>query len=64
MKYNCNNYKLYKENELTRNVRLRSMQWAGHVMGMKEERVPKKALIGYTKGKAQREVVRYSGQRC
>ena len=33
-------------------------------MGMKEERVSKKALIGYTKGKARREVVRYSGQGC
>jgi hypothetical protein len=27
------------------------MQWEGHVMGMKEERMPKKALIGYTKGR-------------
>jgi hypothetical protein len=46
IKYRCNNYKLYKETELTRNVRFRSMEWVGHVMGMKEERVPKKALIG------------------
>lgn len=40
------------------------MVWVGHVMGMKEKRVPKKALIGYTKGKAQRDVVKYSGQGC
>jgi hypothetical protein len=62
IKYHCNNYKLYKETELTRNVRFRSMEWVGHVMGMKEERVPKKALIGYKKGKAQRGVLGYSGQ--
>jgi hypothetical protein len=44
-KYHCNNYKLYKEIELTRNVRFRSMQWVGHMMGTREEREPKKALI-------------------
>jgi len=40
------------------------MQWMGHVMGMKEKGVLKKALIGYTKENAQRGVVRYSGQGC
>jgi len=34
------------------------MKWVGHVMGMKEKRMLKKALIGYTKENAQREVVR------
>jgi hypothetical protein len=27
---------------------LRRLQWVGHVMRMKEERVPKKALLGST----------------
>jgi hypothetical protein len=51
IKYHCNNYKLNKENELTRNVRFRSMQWVGHMVGMKDERVHKKALTGYTRGR-------------
>jgi hypothetical protein len=45
IQYRCNNCKFYKEMELTRKFRFKRMQWMGHVMGMKEERVPKKALI-------------------
>jgi hypothetical protein len=41
----CN---LYKEMELTRNIRLRRVQWMGHVMRMKDERVLKKVLKEYT----------------
>jgi hypothetical protein len=37
--------------ELTRNIRLRRLQWVGHVKIMKDERVPKKALQGYKEGK-------------
>jgi hypothetical protein len=36
--------------ELTRNIRLRRLQWVGHVM-MKDERVPKKVLNGYTEAR-------------
>jgi hypothetical protein len=35
--------------ELAKNIRLRRLQWVGHLMRMKDERVPKKALKGYTK---------------
>jgi hypothetical protein len=38
---------LYEEMELTKNMSVRRLQWVGHVMTMKEERVPKKTLKGY-----------------
>lgn len=41
--------------ELRKNIRLRRLQWVGHVMGIKEERVPKKALKEYIEGR--RDVV-------
>jgi hypothetical protein len=37
--------------ELTRNISLRRLQWMGHVMRMKDDRVPKKALKGYIEGR-------------
>ena len=37
--------------ELTRNIRLRRLHWVGHVMRMEEQRVPNKALKGYTEGR-------------
>jgi hypothetical protein len=37
--------------ELTRSIRLRGLQWVGHVMRMKDERVPKKVLKGYTEAR-------------
>jgi len=37
--------------EINRNVRLRGLQWVGHVMRVKVERVRKKALEGYTEGR-------------
>jgi hypothetical protein len=51
--YYQNIYKLYKEIEPTRNIRLRRLQWVGQVMRLKDERVPKKALKGYTEGRRQ-----------
>jgi len=42
--YNHEICNLYKEMELTRNIRLRRVQWVSHVMRMKDERVLKKAL--------------------
>jgi hypothetical protein len=36
---------------LTKNIRLRSLQWVGNVVRMKDERVPKKASEEYTKGR-------------
>ena len=46
--------------ELTRNVSLRRLQWVGHVMRMKDEKMPKKALKGYKEGK--RSVGRHRGR--
>ena len=40
-------YNLYKEMELSRNIKLIRFQLVGHVMQMKDERVPKKAMKGY-----------------
>jgi hypothetical protein len=37
--------------ELMKNIRLRRFQWAGYVMKMKEDRIPKKALKGYIEGR-------------
>jgi hypothetical protein len=49
--YNQEIYKLYKEMELTRNIRLRRLQQVGRAMRMKDETVPKKALKRYTEGR-------------
>jgi hypothetical protein len=40
-RYNDDMYSLYKQLELTRNIRLRRLQWVGHVLRMKDEREPK-----------------------
>ena len=37
--------------ELTRNIRLRGIQRVAHVIKMKDKRVPKKALKGYTEAR-------------
>jgi hypothetical protein len=37
--------------ELTRNIRLRGVQWVGHVMRLKNERVLKKVLKEYIDGR-------------
>lgn len=37
--------------EVTRNIRLKKLQWVGHVLRMKEESLPKKALKGYIEGR-------------
>jgi len=42
---------LYKALELTSNIRLRRLQWVGHMTRMKNERVPQKALKGYPEGR-------------
>ena len=47
-RYNHEICNLYKEMDLTRNIRLRRVQWMGHVMRMKDERVLNKVLKEYT----------------
>lgn len=41
--------------ELTKNIRLRRLQWMGNDTRIKNEKVPKKALKGYTVGRNQLE---------
>jgi hypothetical protein len=47
-RYNHEIRNLYKEVELTRNIRLRRVQWVGHVIRLKDERVLKKVMKEYT----------------
>jgi hypothetical protein len=54
--YNDELYNLYKEMELSENIRLRRLQWVAYMTRMKDERVLKKALEGYIDGR--RSVVR------
>jgi hypothetical protein len=60
-------YRLGKEMELTRNIRLRILQWVSRVMRMKDGRVPKSTESikrrKKTSWKAQRQMVRCSGQK-
>jgi hypothetical protein len=53
---------LYKETELTRNIRLRRLQWAAHLLRMKDEKASKKGLKGYTEGRNRLEVPEEEGQ--
>ena len=46
--YNHEICNLYKEMELTENIRLRRVQCVGHVMRLQDERVFKKVLREYT----------------
>lgn len=42
---------LYKALELTSNIRLRRLQWVGHMTRMKNEGVPQNAPKGYLEGR-------------
>jgi len=53
--YNQEIYKLSKEMELTRNIRLRRLQRVGQVMRMKDERCPRKHWKDTQKGEDQLE---------
>jgi uncharacterized Rossmann fold enzyme len=39
-------YSLYKESNIVEDVKIRRLEWAGHIMRMEEERIPKKVLNG------------------
>jgi hypothetical protein len=47
--------------ELTRIVALRTLQWVGHMLRMKDERAPKKALKEYTEGSKRLEGLEEDG---
>jgi hypothetical protein len=42
--YNTEIYDLYKEVMVSVFIKLRRLQWAGHVIWMNDERIPKKGL--------------------
>jgi hypothetical protein len=39
----CN---LYKGSNIVEDIRIRRLEWAGHIIRMEEERIPKKVLNG------------------
>ena len=49
--YNNKISNFYKEMEITWNIILRTLQWVGHVLKIKDERAPEKALKGYIEGR-------------
>ena len=50
-RYNNEIYNLCKELGPGRNIKLRRLQWVAHVLSMKDERAPKKALKGDIEGR-------------
>lgn len=51
IRYNHELYQLYKEPPLSTHIKLRRLQWAGHVQRMPEHRVAKKAFSELPGGK-------------
>ena len=39
-------YSLYSEPNIVEDIKIRRLGWAGHIIGMEEERIPKKVLNG------------------
>jgi hypothetical protein len=40
--YICIKHSLYKEPNIVEDIKIRRLEWAGHIIGMEEERIPKK----------------------
>jgi hypothetical protein len=40
------NLSLYKEPNIVEDIKIRRLEWAGHIIRMEEERIPKKVLNG------------------
>lgn len=51
IRYNDEIYQLYKELRLSVYVRLRRLQWSGHIQRMQDGRIPKEVLDGQLGGK-------------
>jgi hypothetical protein len=51
-RYNTELYELYKYeySDIVNDVKLRRLQWAGHVIRMPEERIPRKVMMGRLEG--------------
>jgi len=39
-------YSLYSEPNIVEDIKIRRLEWAGHIIRMEEERIPKKVLNG------------------
>jgi hypothetical protein len=49
-RHNTEIYELYKDIDIVNDVKLRRLQWAGHVIRMSEERIPRKVMMGRLEG--------------
>jgi hypothetical protein len=49
-RYNTELCELYKDIDIVNDVKLRRLQWAGHVITMPEERLPRKVMMGRLEG--------------
>ena len=45
-RWNSELYTLYKDLNIVEDIKIRRLGWAGHIMRMEEERIPKKILNG------------------
>jgi len=45
-RWNNELYSLYKELNIVEDIKIRRLEWAGHIIRMEEERIPKKVLSG------------------
>jgi hypothetical protein len=46
MRWNNELYILYSEPNIVEDIEIRRLEWAGHIIRMEEERIPKKVLNG------------------
>jgi hypothetical protein len=60
MRYNTEIYDLYKEVKASVFIKLRRLQWAGHVIRMNDEHAPKMAIQQESSREAQEEMGRCS----
>jgi hypothetical protein len=49
-RYNTELYELYEDIDIVNDVKLRRLQWAGHVIRMPEETIPRKVMMGRLEG--------------
>jgi len=45
-RWNNELYSLYSEPNIVEDIKIRRLEWAGHIIRMEEERIPKKVLNG------------------
>jgi len=45
-RWNNELYSLYNEPNIVKDIKIRRLEWAGHIIRMEEERIPKKVLNG------------------